>query len=113
MFAYCKYHGIGIIPWGPLGGGRLARPLNAAETTRSRLAAATGWSHEEDADREIIKRVEEIAAKRGKKMSQISLAWASRQVTSPIVGVNSIGRVDESVVDFELTDEEAKYLEEP
>ena len=34
-------------------------------------------------------------------------------MTSPIVGMNSIQRVDESIVSGELTDDEAGYLEEP
>uniref|UniRef100_D8PVK8 NADP-dependent oxidoreductase domain-containing protein n=1 Tax=Schizophyllum commune (strain H4-8 / FGSC 9210) TaxID=578458 RepID=D8PVK8_SCHCM len=113
MLAYCKYHGIGVIPWGPLATGRLARPLSAGETERSKTAAAAGWGLDGSADNEIVKRVEEIANKRGWKMSQVSLAWAQRSVTSPIVGINSVNRVAESIVDGELTDEEAKYLEEP
>ncbi|KAL1688410.1 NADP-dependent oxidoreductase domain-containing protein [Schizophyllum commune] len=113
MLAYCKYHGIGVIPWGPLATGRLARPLSAGETERSKTAAAAGWGLDGSGDNETVKRVEEIANKRGWKMSQVSLAWAQRNVTSPIVGINSINRVEESIVDGELTDEEAKYLEEP
>ncbi|KAL1706086.1 NADP-dependent oxidoreductase domain-containing protein [Schizophyllum commune] len=113
MLAYCKYHGIGVIPWGPLATGRLARPLSAGETERSKTAAAAGWGLDGSGDNEIVKRVEEIANKRGWKMSQVSLAWAQRNVTSPIVGINSVNRVEESIVDGELTDEEAKYLEEP
>jgi aryl-alcohol dehydrogenase-like predicted oxidoreductase len=34
MNAYCDFAGIGLIPWGPLDGGRLARPLTQS-TTRS------------------------------------------------------------------------------
>ena len=44
---------------------------------------------------------------------QVALAWAQRAVTSPIVGMNSIQRVEESIVSGELTGEEATYLEEP
>ncbi|KAI4524598.1 Aldo/keto reductase [Schizophyllum commune Loenen D] len=97
MHAYCQYNGIGIIPWSPLAGGLLARPLNSQKTPHM----------------EIIKRVEEIAAKRGWKMPQVALAWAQRKITSPIVGFNSISRVDEGVVDNGLTEDEINYLEEP
>ena len=45
--------------------------------------------------------------------SQVALAWTQRTVNSPIVGFNSIKRVDQGIVSDELTDEEAKYLEEP
>lgn len=44
---------------------------------------------------------------------QVALAWVSRTVSSPIVGFNSIERVDQGIVEGELTDEEAEYLEEP
>ncbi|KAL1739791.1 NADP-dependent oxidoreductase domain-containing protein [Schizophyllum fasciatum] len=113
MLAYCKHHGIGVIPWSPLANGQLARPLSAAETARSRLFRKFDMISEEETDKEIIRRVEELAKKRGWKMSQVSLAWAKRNVSSPIVGLNSVQRVDESIVDGELSDEEAKYLEEP
>ncbi|TRM59438.1 NADP-dependent oxidoreductase domain-containing protein [Schizophyllum amplum] len=112
MLAYCKYHGIGVIPWSPLAGGQLARPSNASETARSKAFASWGTPNQ-DIDQQIIKRVEEIAKKRGWKMSQVALAWVQRNVSSPIVGMNSINRVDESIVDGELTEEEVKYLEEP
>ena len=36
----------------------------------------------------------------------------ARTVSSPIVGFNSIKRVDQGIVDGALTDEEAEYLEE-
>ena len=71
MLAYCKYHGIGVIPWGTLATGRLARPLSAGETERSKTAAAAGWGLDGSGDNEIVKRVEEIANKRGWKMSQV------------------------------------------
>ncbi|KAL1672052.1 NADP-dependent oxidoreductase domain-containing protein [Schizophyllum commune] len=112
MLAYCKYHGIGVIPWSPLAGGKLARPIGV-DTARSRLVSSIGMAKEKPVDAEIIKRVEEISKKRGWKMSQVALAWAQRAVTSPIVGMNSIQRVEESFVSGELTDEEATYLEEP
>ena len=70
MHAYCQYHGIGIIPWSPLAGGLLARPLNSENTPRSRVFSLAGSSLSRS-DMEIIKRVEEIAAKRGWKMSQV------------------------------------------
>ncbi|KAI5892497.1 Aldo/keto reductase [Schizophyllum commune H4-8] len=115
MLAYCKYHGIGVIPWSPLAGGLLARPRDSdsANTPRAKLFSSLGLSKADEVDAEIIKRVEEVAKKRGWTMSQVALAWAQRAVTSPIVGFNSVKRVDQAIVDGELTDEEAKYLEEP
>lgn len=47
-------------------------------------------------------------------MSQVSLAWINKRITSPIIGFSSIERIDEAidVRGKTLTDEEQKYLEE-
>jgi aryl-alcohol dehydrogenase-like predicted oxidoreductase len=67
-----------------------------------------------DADYKTIARVQELAEKKGWKMSQISLAWINKRVSSPIIGFSSIDRIDESidVRGKTLTEEEEKYLEE-
>uniref|UniRef100_D8Q4S2 NADP-dependent oxidoreductase domain-containing protein n=1 Tax=Schizophyllum commune (strain H4-8 / FGSC 9210) TaxID=578458 RepID=D8Q4S2_SCHCM len=113
MIPYCKYHGIGLIPYSPLAGGALARSLGSQATPRSKALPSYGIVKAKEIDNETIRRVEEIAEKRGWAMSQVALAWVLRNVSSPIVGFNSIKRVDQGIVAGELTDEEAKYLEEP
>ena len=113
MLAYCKHNGIGVIPWSPLAGGKLARPVTASETARSKLFSSIRPKGEDPVETEIVNRVDEVAKKRGWTMSQVALAWVKRSVSSPIVGMNAIKRVEESIVGGELTDEEAKYLEEP
>lgn len=62
----------------------------------------------------IINRVEELAKKKGWTMSQVTLAWTLKRVTSPIIGFSSVDRVDDalSARGKELTAEEEKYLEE-
>ncbi|KAG5650729.1 hypothetical protein H0H81_011229 [Sphagnurus paluster] len=113
MNAYCNYHGIGLIPWSPLGSGFLARPLNLP-TTRSQDKTTANRPKHSAADEAIINRVEELAEKRGLKMAQIALAWVSSKVSSPIVGFNSVQRVADGVsTGITLSEEEIKYLEEP
>jgi aryl-alcohol dehydrogenase-like predicted oxidoreductase len=58
--------------------------------------------------------VEEIAKKRGWKMSHVALAWINKRISSPIIGFSSIERIDEAidVRGKTLTEEEEKYLEE-
>ncbi|KAL0574008.1 hypothetical protein V5O48_007952 [Marasmius crinis-equi] len=117
MHAYCNFNGIGIIPWGPLTSGQLTRPADSSVVT-ARLEAMKGtpWGQKlQEADFAIIQRVEEIAKKRGVPMAQVALAWIALKVTSPIIGTSSLKRLDENIVpsDFTLTEEEAKYLEEP
>lgn len=114
MLAYCKHNGIGVIPWAPLASGLLARP---AGTETARLNSIKGTAFEKkvsSADATIIKRVEELAEKKNSKMSQIALAWVASKVSSPIVGISSVQRLQESIIEgIELTPEEIKYLEEP
>ncbi|TFK63829.1 Aldo/keto reductase [Pluteus cervinus] len=114
MLAYCKYNGIGVIPWAPLAGGDLCRPLGA-QTPRRKVRKGTPFDKKyTEADKIIISRVEEISKKHGKKMSQVALAWVSSKITSPIVGANSVTKLEESLIQgFELTEDEVKYLEEP
>jgi len=113
MIPYCKAHGIGIIPWGPLAAGALARPVGV-ETTRSDSAKGTVFeSKYSDTDKTIIGRVEELAKKKGCTMSQIALTWVQMKIDSPIVGISSVERLDQSIIkDVELTAEEVKCLEE-
>ncbi|KAG2039326.1 NADP-dependent oxidoreductase domain-containing protein [Suillus americanus] len=114
MLAYCKHNGIGVIPWAPLSAGVLARPVGT-ETTRLNSTKGTIWEKKlSSADVTIVNRVEELAKKKNCKMSQIALAWVASKVSSPIVGISSVKRLQESIIeDIELTPEEIKDLEEP
>lgn len=113
MNKFCQETGVGLIPWAPLYRGNLARPLNT-ETTRSKNSN-TMFGDVKGADIDIIKRVQEIAEKKGWKMSHVALAWIIQKGTIPIVGFSNLARLDEAVEvrGKTLTEEEAKYLEEP
>lgn len=91
MNAYCNFAGIGIIPWGPLNAGDLARPLGGGDTTRQENTKALPWHRTlAENEQEIVRRVEKIAKAKGWAMSQVALAWISEKVTSPIVGFSSV-----------------------
>ena len=62
----------------------------------------------------IIRRVQELADKKGWKMSHVALAWINKRVASPIIGFSSIERMEEAIAarGKTLTEEEEKYLEE-
>ncbi|KAH8832469.1 NADP-dependent oxidoreductase domain-containing protein [Flagelloscypha sp. PMI_526] len=117
MIPYCKFNGIGVIPWSPLAGGLLARPLESTATTRGEAAKSRGFARElSEASKRIISRVEEVSQKKGWTMAQVALAWVNGKIDSPIVGLGSVERVDESILEvgkFVLSEEETKYLEEP
>jgi aryl-alcohol dehydrogenase-like predicted oxidoreductase len=115
MNNFCNETGVGLIPWSPLASGLLSKPLGV-ETARSKMIAALSGPLTE-ADQTIIKRVQELAEKKGLKMSQVALAWIRGKGCIPIVGLNStsIERLDEAcaIRDMKLTADEMKYLEEP
>jgi aryl-alcohol dehydrogenase-like predicted oxidoreductase len=117
MLDYCKFHGIGVIPYSPLATGNLTRPAEKAQDS-VRVAVTKGTPFEtvfKESDKAIIGRVQELAQKHKWTMAQVALVWASSKVTSPIVGLNSVKRLDEAVAirGKALTPEEIKYLEEP
>ena len=114
MNKYCHETGVGLIPWAPLYRGFLARNPDSGSTTRSE-SAPQQFKELTKADEEIIKRVHELAGKKGWKMSQVALAWIIQRGTIPIVGFSNLQRLDEAVAvkGKELSDEEMKWLEEP
>lgn len=113
MIRYCNETGVGLIPWAPLCRGILARPLDAEKTARSSQdTSKVGYS---DVDKQIVRRVQEVADKRGWKMSHVALAWINKRVASPIIGFSSVERIDEAcdARGKTLSEEEERYLEEP
>ncbi|RVD83183.1 uncharacterized protein DFL_007582 [Arthrobotrys flagrans] len=120
MNRFCNDTGVGLIPWAPLARGHLARQPEDFGTT-DRSASEKKLSHipflrigSEENDKEIVKRVKEIAEKKGWKMSHVALAWINKRISSPIIGFSSVERIDEALEanGKELTAEEEKYLEE-
>lgn len=118
MIPYCKASGVGVIPWSPVARGALCRPFGDRSSEREK---SDGFlknnirAFENDIDKQIVDRVEEVAKKNGVSMTCIAMAWSLKQGFNPIIGLNSEKRIDEAVdnAKFELSDEDAKYLEEP
>ncbi|KAI0365118.1 aldo/keto reductase [Pilatotrama ljubarskyi] len=125
MFPTLKLFGVGSIPWSPLARGLLARPLSAQKETKRGssdmfdrwLRFIGGYVKEGSGTPEILKRVEELANKKGVSMAQIAIAWilAKDGVTAPIVGTTSLDNLKDILagVHVKLTEEEIKSLEEP
>lgn len=117
MIPYCKKTGVGIIPWSPLSHGTLSRPYDSRSTPREKtdpFVTSLVRAKETEADAQIIGRVEEIAKKHGTSMAIVAIAWSLSKVTSPIVGLGSVARIEEAVqaVKFKLDEQDVKYLEE-
>ncbi|KAK1997090.1 aldo-keto reductase [Colletotrichum falcatum] len=115
MNRFCKETGVGIIPFSPLFGGALGRPLKAEKSSlRSQVTGIMDPGLTE-ADGNIIRRVEEVAEKKGWSMSHVALTWLRSKGGIPITGFNSIKRIDEAgeLRGKTLTEDEVAYLEEP
>jgi len=98
----------------------LARPAEATQTTHRSETDEFGkrlYTFAEDADRQVIGRVAEIAAARGVSMAQVSVAWllSKPAVTAPIIGATKSHHLDDAVnaVSVKLTEEEITALEAP
>jgi aryl-alcohol dehydrogenase-like predicted oxidoreductase len=116
MLPLCAAEGIGVIPWSPLGRGRLTRDWDVT-TARSTTDQTTLFANSEDADRKVAARVKEVAEKRGIPRAQVALAWLLSKpvITAPIVGATKIQHIEDALaaVSVKLTPEEIAQLEEP
>lgn len=121
MIPFCKDNDlgrVGVIPYSPIASGLLARPLAQEGTERlttDPIYAKKGLSRPTDADKEIVARVQELAEKYKVSMAAVATRWVLCKGANPIVGVNSVKRVDDflEALSFTLTEGEIAFLEEP
>ena len=120
MLGLCQAEGVGVIPWSPLGRGRLTRPwADSAPTARARTDeyGQTLYAHTEAADRVVVNRLAELAAQRGLPMAQVALAWVLHKpvITAPIIGASKAGHLEDAVAALTvvLSPEEIAALEQP
>ena len=113
MFPYCQDQGIAVTTFSPLARGFLARDAGTARTTHDLYQEFYG----DDIDREIARRVRELAARRGVSRAHIATAWvagnAHRNV--PIVGAAKSSHLDVAVeaLTLQLDAAEREFLEAP
>ena len=116
MLPQCVDQGIAVLPWSPLGGGKVTRPWGTA-TKRATTDRYNKSMYDNDDNREIVDAVEAVAKARGVPMAQVAMAWVLAQpaVTSPIVGVSKMGHLEDAIaaVDLVLTTDEIVRLEAP
>jgi aryl-alcohol dehydrogenase-like predicted oxidoreductase len=117
MLRLCQAEGIRVIPWSPLARGRLTRDWD--ETSARSETDEFGkslYAKTAEADRRVVERVAEIAARRGVPRAQVALAWLLHKpvVTAPIVGASKPQHLEDAVtaLSLDLTHEEITKLEE-
>ena len=118
MMPLCAAEGVGVIPWSPLARGRLTRDWDEkTNRTENDEFGKTLYTATPDADRKIVERVTEVAARRGVPRAQVALAWLAQKpfITAPIVGASKAHHLDDAVaaLSLKLTPEEISSLEEP
>src|SRR5487761_1892173 len=88
MLPLCRADGIGVLPWSPLGGGKLTRPWG--ETTKRSTTDRynkTMYADPQSNDRNVVAGLESLSRSRGIPMAQLAMAWVLQVpgVTAPIV----------------------------
>ncbi|QYR24329.1 aldo/keto reductase [Paenibacillus sp. sptzw28] len=118
MLPLCEAENIGLIPWSPLARGRLTRDWDdVSARSETDEPGKILYSVMAEADRKVVERVAEVAAKREVPRAQVALAWVLQKqpVTAPIVGATKPNHLDDAVaaLSVKLTSEEVASLEEP
>ncbi|MFV0393842.1 MAG: aldo/keto reductase [Coprobacillaceae bacterium] len=114
MVKMCEYDNIALTPFSPIAHGVFSKDIDAPRTD------GPGQLQNEyilQQDKEIIKRVKEIARKRNVTPSTIAMAWllSKPYITSPIVGSTKQIYLQEAIsaLEVKLSIEEIQSLEEP
>ncbi|MBC7939224.1 MAG: aldo/keto reductase, partial [Chitinophagaceae bacterium] len=118
MLPLCRAEGIGVMPWSPLARGRLTRTWDAASArAETDDFGRTLYAHTADADRKVVQAVADVAARLGRSMAQVALAWLLGKdvITSPIVGATKLSQLDDLVgaLSLQLSPEDVAALEAP
>ena len=103
----CVSEGLGVIPWGPLGGGFLSGKYRRGERPPedSRIAGAEEWMDEywekraTERNWRVLDAVGAIAEETGKSYAQVSLNWLLCQpgVTAPIIGARTNEQLEDNL----------------
>jgi len=124
MIPLCRAEGVALIPWSPTAAGFLSGKYlvdsKLATTEKDGRLAPGSFTYTRYVGKpqndQIVARLVEVSKSKGVTPNQVALAWLLRKgVTSPIVGTSKVQHLEEMVesVNVKITDEEARYLEEP
>jgi 1-deoxyxylulose-5-phosphate synthase len=113
MLPYCRDQGIAVTTFSPLARGFLAREGD----TRRKAHDLYQEYYGDEIDREIARRVHEVAARRGVTMAHVAMAWVAgnENPNVPIVGASKTAHLEVAVdaLKLRLDDAEKAFLEKP
>lgn len=116
MARLCGEDNIAMTPYSALASGRLSkRPGETSKRLEEDAYAKGKYDNTSEQDNEIIRRVDELAQKKGVSMTEVSLAWLLTKAASPVAGATKLSHIEGEVkaVDLTLDAEEIAYLEQP
>ena len=116
----CRDHGLGILPWSPLGGGFLTgkyrKDQPPPEGTRLEKWKDRWGRFDTERHWKILAALDEVVEQVGAKHSQVALAWLMRkpQVCSVIFGARTLAQLEDNAkaAEIELSDEQMAKLDE-
>ena len=124
LLPVCLDQGIGILPWGPLGGGFVSGKYRKGEQPPedSRIAGASS-DMEESWERRanernwgIVDVLGSISEETGKSYSQVALNWLLNKpgVTAPILGARKLDQLEDNLgaTGWKLDDKHMQQLDE-
>lgn len=120
FFDLFEAEGLGLMPWGPLGGGFLTGKYQKEGPSEGRIATTEEHTEESWARRStdknwaIIDKVREIATKHSASPTQVSLAWILTKdiVSSIILGARTLTQLEDNMQSngLRLSDSEIQEL---
>jgi aryl-alcohol dehydrogenase-like predicted oxidoreductase len=123
VLPYCADAGLGVLPYGPLGGGLLTGKYRRGEPPRVGTRAAGEGLGAEGMSRRMTDRafatadvVQEIAADCGRTPAQVALNWVTNrpQVTSSLLGARTLDQLEDNLgsVGWRLDPEHVERLDQ-
>ncbi|MFI5040999.1 MAG: aldo/keto reductase [Acidimicrobiales bacterium] len=103
---YCAYAGLGVLPYGPLGGGLLTGKYRRGEPPAAGTRAGGDGMSSEGMSRRMTDRafatadvVREVAAEAGRTAAQVALNWVTNrpQVTSSLLGARTPDQLEDNL----------------
>lgn len=117
LLAVLEQEGIGCIVFSPLAQGLLTdRYLNGIPQDARASRTERVWLTKEDVERSLpkVRRLNEIARRRGQTLAQMALAWVLRlpQITSALVGASRVAQLEQNLGALENLSFSPEELEE-
>jgi aryl-alcohol dehydrogenase-like predicted oxidoreductase len=115
LLPMAQAHGMGVMPWSPLKGGRLSGKYsrNGSGPVDSRRQAVTGGPTEEDWV--VIDALEAVAAEVGATAAAVAIAWVQNRpgIASTLIGARTLAHLRDNLaaLDVSLSDAQIATLD--